>query len=103
MLFTGSTGPVVHLHGLMGWRKALCESRGLLNCCANRNSFYKSSHIYIYKYVATNTHILHTHTYIHRNVRMHVCMDILQICSYVCAYTVPTYIFKTKILNLKRE
>ena len=92
MLFTGSTGPVVHLHGLMGSRKALCERRGLLNCCANRNGFYKSSHIYIYKYVATNTHILCTYTYIHRNVRMYVCMDILQICSYVHTQYLHNYI-----------
>ena len=27
MPFTGSTGPVVHLHGLIGLRKAICESR----------------------------------------------------------------------------
>ena len=27
MPFTGSTGPVVHLHGLTGSRKAICESR----------------------------------------------------------------------------
>ena len=27
MPFSGSTGPVVHLHGLTGLRKAACESR----------------------------------------------------------------------------
>ena len=33
--FTGSTGPVVHLHGLTGSRKAICESRlGCLYPCA---------------------------------------------------------------------
>ena len=66
--FTGSTGPVVHVHGLIGLRKAICESRpGYLylsawcawkcesvalilshkmdfNCCANNVGFRKSSH-----------------------------------------------------------
>ena len=27
MPFTGTTGPVVHLHGLTGSKKAVCESR----------------------------------------------------------------------------
>ena len=68
MPFTGSTGPVVHVHGLTGLRKAICESRlGYLypcawcalkyesvalmlshkmdfNCCANNDGFRKSSH-----------------------------------------------------------
>ena len=71
MQFTGSTGPVVHLHGLIGSRKAFCESRlGYLypcvwcawtvlecslmlshkldfNCCANGDDFRKFSHIFI--------------------------------------------------------
>ena len=35
MPFTGSTGPVVHLQGLTGLRKAICESRlGYLYPCA---------------------------------------------------------------------
>ena len=35
MPFTGSTGPVVHVHGLTGFRKAICESRrGYLYLCA---------------------------------------------------------------------
>ena len=35
MSFTGSTGPVVHLYGLTGSRKAICESRlGYLYTCA---------------------------------------------------------------------
>ena len=35
MPFSGSTGPLVHLHGLTGSRKALCESRlGYLYPCA---------------------------------------------------------------------
>ena len=70
MPFSSSTGPVVHVHGLTGSRKALCESRlGYLypcawcawtvyesvalmlshkmdfHCCANREGFCKSSHI----------------------------------------------------------
>ena len=68
MPFTGSTGPVVHVHGLTGLRKAICESRrGYLylcawcawkcesvalilshkmdfTCCANNDGFHKSSH-----------------------------------------------------------
>ena len=32
MLFSGSTGPVVHVHGLTGSRKALCESKLGLKC-----------------------------------------------------------------------
>ena len=33
--FSGSKGPVVHVHGLTGSRKALCESRlGYLHPCA---------------------------------------------------------------------
>ena len=68
MLFTGSTGPVVHLHGLTGLRKpsvkadlviythvlgvpGRCESVALTLShkidfnCANRDGFCKSSHI----------------------------------------------------------
>ena len=68
MPFTGSTGPVVHVHGLTGLRKAICESRpGYLypyawcawkyesvalmlshkmdfNYCANNDGFHKSIH-----------------------------------------------------------
>ena len=72
MPFSGFTGPVVHLHGLTGLRKAICESRlGYLypcawcawtvqecsfnvlshkldfNCCANRDGFCKFSHIFV--------------------------------------------------------
>ena len=68
MPFNGSTGPVVHVHGLTGLRKAICESRpGYLYlcawcawkcesvalmfshkmdfmCCTNNDGFRKSSH-----------------------------------------------------------
>ena len=84
MPFTGSTGPVVHLHGLTGSRKAICESTldylhthvlGVpgqyesvalmlshkmdFNCCANRDGFHKSSQILRFSWSACNVQIFH--------------------------------------------
>ena len=82
MPFSGSTEPVVHLHGLTGSRKASCESRlGYIyismlgvpgqyksvalmlsyklnfSCCANKDGFHRDSHIC---YEATNTEKKHS-------------------------------------------
>ena len=79
---SGSKGPVVHVHGLTGSRKTLCESRldylypciwcawtvgecsfnvishkMNFNCCANRDGFRIDSHIYIYIYIYVILHL----------------------------------------------